>query len=142
MNKTSPSPIFALVTRPIVLGPLSLAIVGGSLIYNARPVVGDAPIVVDISDIKLTNRSANCADYANNYAAKARDIGRGITFDAKVRVGADESSCTIESNAIPNHDFNATGRFAHVVSEQTQTYRIPAKSTNRRQTDAAESARR
>ena len=118
--------LFSLATRPIVLGPLALAIVGGSYFFSSGSASGDAPIVTDITNAKLTKRSANCADYAANYAAQVKDIGRGVPFNAKVDVSADETSCTIASNAIPNHDFNATGRFATVVSAQTQTYRIPA----------------
>ena len=123
----SKSKLWNRAVRPVVLGPLALAVVGGCYLFGPNLASGDAPVVVDITDAKLTKRSANCADYAKNYAARAEDIGRGLHFDAKISVSAGGEGCTIASNAIPNHDFNATGRFATVVSPQSQTYRVPAQ---------------
>ena len=84
---------------------------------------------IDITDALLTDRSANCADYAASYIAEATDVQRSVTFDANLEVTVSGSECTIASNAIPNHDFNATGTFATPVSEQTQSYTIPASPT-------------
>ncbi len=126
MKTTSLPQLLVLAVRPIILGPIALLIVGGSVLFGSDFAVGDAPAVTDITNANLTKRSANCADYATNYAARVEDVQRGIGFDALVKVSADETACTVASNAIPNHDFNATGRFAHVVSTQTQTYRVPA----------------
>lgn len=81
---------------------------------------------VDITDAVLTSRSANCADYADAYVASVTDVQRGTDFAAHLTVVGDGSACEFASNAIPNHDFNATGHFATPVRAQTQTYRIPA----------------
>ncbi len=81
---------------------------------------------IDITNAILTNRSANCADYAATYSATAQDVQHRNTFDASVIVSADGSSCTIASNAVPNHDFDATGRFATPFREQNQSYTITA----------------
>ena len=80
----------------------------------------------DMTDELLTNRSANCADYAANNTAKATDVQNGVTYNASINITAKGATCTITSNAVPNHDFNATGRFANQFREQNQTYTIPA----------------
>lgn len=84
---------------------------------------------IDITDTLLSERSANCADYAASYSAEATDVQRSVTFDADIDITVSGSECTIASNAIPNHDFNATGRFATPVSEQAQRYTVPANPT-------------
>ncbi|MEM6288450.1 MAG: YHYH protein [Bacteroidota bacterium] len=83
----------------------------------------------DITDARLTARSANCADYADAYTASVTDVQRSVEFDADFVVVSGNGSCTFSSNAIPNHDFNATGRFATPVSAQAQTYFVPANPT-------------
>ncbi len=115
----------ALADRPIILGPLALILVGASIVSDFKFAASDTPVVIDITNINLTKRNANCTDYVANYAARVNDIGRGVTHNAKVDIRADETACTIASNAIPNHDFNATGRFARIVSAQSQIYRVP-----------------
>ncbi len=80
----------------------------------------------DISNKLLTQRSANCADYADTYSAMVRDVQNERDLDAMVAITTDGETCTIASNAVPNHDFNATGRFVRALSEQDQNYQIPA----------------
>ncbi len=80
----------------------------------------------DITNALLTNRSANCAEYVGNNTARVRDVRGGNTLSAKVNISSNGSTCTIASNAIPNHDFNQTGRFAHKTQEQSQSYTISA----------------
>ena len=80
----------------------------------------------DITNVLLTNRSANCADYAAANTATAKDLQGGQTYRAKVDIASNGATCTITSNAVPNHDFNGTGRFANQFQEQTQTYTVPA----------------
>ncbi|QUR69950.1 YHYH protein [Mycobacterium spongiae] len=84
---------------------------------------------IDITDAILTSRAANCADYAAAYSATATDVQRRETYNAAVEVSANGSRCTIASNAVPNHDFNATGHFATPFSEQEQSYTITATPT-------------
>ena len=80
----------------------------------------------DMTDELLSNRSANCADYVANKTAKATDVQAGNTYNASIEITTDGSSCTIASNAIPNHDFNETGHFGFEIKEQDQSYTIPA----------------
>ena len=84
---------------------------------------------IDITDALLTDRTASCAAYAAAYTAQATDVQRGVTFDAALAVSADGSECTFASNAVPNHDFNATGSFATPMSEQAQSYTVTATPT-------------
>ncbi|RUS60418.1 YHYH protein [Pseudorhodobacter sp. E13] len=81
----------------------------------------------DITDALLTERSANCADYAETYSAQVRDVQAAKPFVASVAISVVGEHCEIASNAVPNHDFNATGRFVTPLTEQDQTYRIPAR---------------
>ncbi len=80
----------------------------------------------DITDALLTDRSANCADYADTYSAEVTDVQNARDFRASVAVTLVGDRCEIASNAVPNHDFNATGRFVTPLSEQDQVYTIPA----------------
>ena len=115
--------------RPLLWAPFALVLVGAAYVFGPVSSRGDAAppeSATDITGAILTARSANCANYAKNYVAKATDVKRGVALDAKIVVSADGLGCTIASNAIPNHDFNATGRFATVVSPQRQSYRVPA----------------
>lgn len=80
----------------------------------------------DMTNALLTKRSANCASYAAAKKATAKDVQGGQTYTAEVDIAANGATCTIASNAIPNHDFNETGRFATKISEQNQSYTIPA----------------
>lgn len=80
----------------------------------------------EITDAILTDRSANCADYVDTYSAKVRDVQNARNFDASVAISVKGNSCTITSNAVPNHDFNAKGRFVTPLAEKNQAYTIPA----------------
>lgn len=82
--------------------------------------------LTEITNAKLTNRSSNCASYAETYVASATDVQNKKTFQASVAISSNGSTCIIESNAVPNHDFNAKGRFANAFSTQSQTYTIIA----------------
>jgi hypothetical protein len=80
----------------------------------------------DITDVILTKRSSNCADFAQSSTATATDVQRDTIFKATVSVTVRGATCVISSNAIPNHDFNARGRFANEVTEQNQDYTVTA----------------
>lgn len=82
---------------------------------------------VDITDALLTLRSENCADYADSYLANVEDIQRAQPFTATLDITVSGSSCAFSSNAIPNHDFNASpASFATPVAEVSQTFQIPS----------------
>lgn len=90
----------------------------------------------DITNVNLSARSANCADYVDTYSATAKDIQNKNTFEASVKITAKGATCTISSNAVPNHDFNATGRFATPFSTQNQSYVVSAKPAAARKATA------
>lgn len=80
---------------------------------------------IDITDAIFNQRSADCAAYTNSYTASATDITVGTGFEADIAISADNNSCTLTSNGIPNHNFNDTSaRFASNVSPQSQTFEI------------------
>lgn len=83
----------------------------------------------DLTNAILTDRSANCSDYADTYSAHVTDVQNARHFDASVAIRVIGDSCSITSNAVPNHDFNATGRFVTPLSEQNQAYSVPANPT-------------
>lgn len=83
----------------------------------------------DLTNAILTDRSANCSDYADTYSAHVTDVQNARHFDASVAISVIGDSCSITSNAVPNHDFNATGRFVTPLSEQNQAYSVPANPT-------------
>lgn len=88
----------------------------------------------DLTNVILTDRPANCADYVDTYSATAKDVQNNKRFKASVEITADGATCAIASNAVPNHDFNATGRFATRFSAQDQNYVVPAKPVATRRT--------
>ncbi|MEX0349218.1 MAG: YHYH protein [Paracoccaceae bacterium] len=80
----------------------------------------------DITNAILTKRSGDCADYAGRYVAEVEDISRQIRYTSQVTITAEDGSCTLQSNGIPNHDFNGpTANFANDVRELPGTFRIP-----------------
>lgn len=84
------------------------------------------PDALDISNSIFSEISADCADYANSYAAFVLDIQRSMSFGGQVDISATADSCTLVSNSIPNHDFNdATAHFATNVSEVGKTLTVP-----------------
>jgi hypothetical protein len=80
---------------------------------------------LDISDAVLTNTSPNCEDYDVTLTATSTDITRAIMFDSGVTLVAGDTTCTLTSNNIPNHDFNdESARFATDVTEVAQSFEI------------------
>lgn len=83
----------------------------------------------DITNEIFSGRSANCADYAAANTASVTDVQNQREFSANVTLTSNGSECQITSNAIPNHDFNATGRFHVPAQERPQEYTITAQPT-------------
>lgn len=74
----------------------------------------------DITDVMLENLSGDCKQYLGSFFSKVTDIQRSMLFQGKVSISSKGKECIVESNAIPNHDFNdRSARFATDVSEQT-----------------------
>lgn len=91
---------------------------------DAAPDAPDGPI--DITNAEFTNTSPRCADYLGEYFANVRDIGEGRDFMARVEIVEGPMGCVITSNGIPNHDFNATGRFANEAAEVEESFTLVA----------------
>lgn len=91
--------------------------------------VAGAAAAIDLTNAKLSDRSANCAAYADTYTSTATDVQNAKTLTGKVTITSSGGSCTISSNAVPNHNFNATGRFAHQMRAQDQTFKVTASPT-------------
>jgi hypothetical protein len=90
----------------------------------------------EITDAILTSRAASCADYVDTYSAMAKDVQNNRKFRATLSIKVQGGKCEIKSNAVPNHDFNATGRFRHRVSKQNQSYTVPVNpKANKTPTD-------
>ena len=81
----------------------------------------------DITDVILGNRSATCSDYANTYTSKITDIQNNKSFNGNLVISSVGSTCSLKSNAIPNHNFNdAVAHFATPASEQSIDVQVPA----------------
>ena len=53
----------------------------------------------DITDAIFTERSGDCADYADTYVAMVMDIQRSLGFTGSVELVAGTDACTLTSNA-------------------------------------------
>ncbi|MEM8841963.1 MAG: YHYH protein [Pseudomonadota bacterium] len=102
--------------------PVMLAIMLGVGGQNG-PAIADR---IDMTNLILTERSADCADYAGDYTARVEDISRQIRYESRVEITPGSDACILRSNGIPNHDFNGpTARFANDVKELPVEFRIP-----------------
>jgi hypothetical protein len=82
---------------------------------------------VDITDKMLTNSSGACSNYVGTYFSNVTDIQRAMNFMGDIAITDEGATCAIQSNVIPNHDFNdVTASFANAVVEQSAYYLIPA----------------
>lgn len=81
---------------------------------------------VDLTDLILTDRSANCADYAGDYVSSVQDVSRNLSFDGNLSISVDNGLCTFTSNNIPNHDMGSGGAFATAVAAVDNAYSVTA----------------
>lgn len=81
----------------------------------------------DITNVLLTSRAANCAEHVAHNSSKVTDVQNRTSYEGSVQITAVGAQCTIRSNAVPNHDFNATGRFHDRVKPQSQNYTITSQ---------------
>lgn len=89
----------------------------------AKALISDAN-TYDITDVFLTRRSANCADYVATYRADAINLATRVIYAGFLTISVEGDTCVFTSNAVPNHDFSDRGEFANAFAEQNQTYRI------------------
>jgi hypothetical protein len=81
---------------------------------------------VDITNAIFTELSPDCADYIADYTASVLDMQRSLGFGAEVTMTADDDSCDLLSNNIPNHDFNDdSAAFATNVATVNQSFTLP-----------------
>lgn len=82
---------------------------------------------VEITDHIFSDRSANCADYVDTYSAQVNDVQNRRALNASIDISIEGNTCKISSNAVPNHDFNAKGRFITPLTEQDQNYQVTSQ---------------
>ena len=90
--------------------------------------VGDTTDI-DITDALFSNRDGSCSAYANSYVSHVMDVQRGAAFAGALSISVSGGKCLFATNAIPNHDFNDGGSFAHTVSAQDVRYEVTATPT-------------
>jgi len=117
------SPAAALL---LALIPFSVACsddaAGGKGGIDPADTAGEA---IDITDVLFISRAGSCAFYANSYVSDVRDVQNEVSFAGDLVISVEGDKCVFETNAIPNHDFNADGNFATRASAQNATYEVP-----------------
>tara|TARA_Y100000991_G_scaffold123189_1_gene92915 strand:- start:832 stop:1878 length:1047 start_codon:yes stop_codon:yes gene_type:complete len=69
---------------------------------------------VDFKENIFDQTDNDCSSYNGEYEAEVKDEGEGLSKTSQVKISFDETTCTIEANSIPNHNFNDQGsHFAH-----------------------------
>lgn len=81
---------------------------------------------IDLTDLILTDRSGNCAEYAGDYVSSVSDVSRNLSFDGNLTISVDNGICTFSSNNIPNHDMGQGGAFATPVAAVSNSYQVTA----------------
>lgn len=85
----------------------------------------DAAGPVDLTNLFLSLRSANCADYVDSYEAFPLDVQRAMAFEAQLTITMDGGECHFASNSLPNHDFNEPpANFANAVAAVAKTFSV------------------
>lgn len=81
----------------------------------------------DITNVLLTGRMPNCSEYVSKNTSQVRDVQNRTSHEGSVTITVTGDTCLIQSNAVPNHDFNAKGRFRDQLRQQSQRYTVPAR---------------
>ena len=82
-------------------------------------------LAIDITGDIFTQRSANCEDYIASYQSTAMDVFRSVLFSGNLTISASVGKCQLQSNGVPNHDFNdGQQSFPNNLSEQSYNYQI------------------
>jgi YHYH protein len=81
----------------------------------------------DITNVLLTERMPNCSEYVSNNTSQVKDVQNRISHVGSVTITVTGDTCSIQSNAVPNHDFNAKGRFRDQLRQQSQRYSVTAR---------------
>ena len=110
-----------------VVTSVSLAITAATLLLacQATDSTVGSDAAIDLTEKILINRSTDCSDYVNHYDADVEDISNHHHFELDVVITEEGDHCLLESNNIPNHDFNDySADFATDPAEVTQRFRI------------------
>ncbi len=79
-----------------------------------------------------SERTMTCARYVKDYTASVFDLNAtdstadDTAFTANLSISVADGTCIFESDGIPNHNMQDSGRFATTVSEQDDTYQVTA----------------
>ena len=85
--------------------------------------------VSDISDAVFTRTDSSCSSYEGVYSSSALDQNRMMTLTGTLTITADENTCTLTSNSVPNHTFHDQGSFATDPAEVSESFTISAAPT-------------
>ncbi len=86
---------------------------------------------LNITDVTLEKRSANCQDYINDYHSEALDVNHQRLFKGDLSIRIVDDECVFTTNNIPNHHFNdGELPFPNQVSEQKNRFTITANPTH------------
>ncbi len=96
----------------------------GEIVIGPDPV---DPMGENITNIILTRKTANCADYVSNYQSMVMDVNRNLLFNGALTITTENDKCIFQTNIIPNHDFNdGVMSFPNNVSAQNKSFEITA----------------
>ncbi|MEZ8099628.1 YHYH protein [Vibrio bivalvicida] len=81
----------------------------------------------NITNLFFANLSGDCQQYLGTFFSTVNDLQRSLIYTGQTQITSSGSHCIVQSNAIPNHDFNdASASFATNVSEQSTYYEFTA----------------
>ena len=80
----------------------------------------------DITGLVLSSTNPDCEAYVGTYSSMITDVSTNREFDGSLTISSDGSTCTFQSNQIPNHDAGEGSNFATPIDEVSATLSIPA----------------
>ncbi|MBY5933947.1 YHYH protein [Tateyamaria omphalii] len=102
----------------------STSLIGIALLLSSTSVLAES--ARDITNLVLADRTAECADYVGDYHSHVTDLGQELAFEGRVNLSADDETCTLTVNQIPNHDFGSANiRWPADAAEVSDEIRVP-----------------
>ncbi len=83
----------------------------------------------NITNKVFTSRETQCTAYIGTYFAVSLDVNDNTIFYSDVEIADNGNTCTITSDAVPNHDFNDGNGFANATAEVVESYDIVKNPT-------------
>lgn len=130
-NNDGSRELFDLINDPaeaddLLIGAGDTAAILTELTDEADRILG----ATNITGEKFSNTSALCSDYVGRYRSLANDIRQGTQFQGELQITADSNQCVLNSNSIPNHDFNdGTPGFPNNVGGVNESFVITLSPT-------------